>query len=599
MENYIQEGDYSNKIIQHFTTLIELYRSNPRYYIIRGCAYYRQGSLEEATLDFTRAIALESTQPLYYQNRAAVFFKLNQYEKATWDYTQVITLNNLDKEAGINRESAKVFLRRADALRLQGNLDAAIEDYEKANYIMMNLYSENEESNHDVYYDEVKEYICKKEYNKHLIDDYTELIRLDSRELDYYYIRGNLYYEQKNFRQAMKDYTRIIESDIKHSMLYDIYYKRALCCNKLHYYDQADQDLEIALTLLNNESINYSLRGCIYFTLEEYDKALADFKQALSINAKDVNAYRYLGMTYNQQENNEEAIKQFNKAIQYDGKFAEDYYYRARIYYTMKMFDKAIADYTRAIEIENDNLEYYIYRAKAYANLEKRKEAIADFTHVINNNYQCTNYYEAEDITTEDEIKIRETNTLLESYNNEKLAKIYFSRGYIYVELGMNDYAKEDFTKAIEICSHFIQPYYLRAYQIYEKEKEYDKAIDDYTKIIELKDSKDKTARILSLERRALLYKKLEQYQKAVEDFTELIMLNTENKNYYIMRADLHMKLEDYDGAIDDYSFIINEDNQCAGAYLARGDAYRKKNNLQAAISDYEKVKEIQSRNSR
>jgi tetratricopeptide (TPR) repeat protein len=190
MGNYIEERDYSKNIIKHYTQLIEFTSNNPRHYNIRGCAYYKQGKLEEAALDFTRAIELESIKPLYYQNRAAAYYKLNQYEKAAWDYTQVITLNNMDKEAYINSESAKVFLRRADAFRLQGNLNAAIEDYEKANYIMMNLNLESNESDHDAYCDEVKEYTCKKEHNKNLIKDYTELIKLNSNELEYYYIRG-------------------------------------------------------------------------------------------------------------------------------------------------------------------------------------------------------------------------------------------------------------------------------------------------------------------------------------------------------------------------------------------------------------------------
>ena len=598
MVYYIQEEDCSKSTVNHYTRLIELSSDNPRHYNIRGCAYYKQGNLKEAVLDFTRAIELENTQPLYYKNRAVVYYQLCQYENATRDYTKAISLENLDQEVSINSESAKVFLGRADALRLQGNLDAAIRDYEKAHYIISHLNSDSKDNGLLVYCDEVKEYIGKKEHNKKLIEDSTQLIRLNSNELDYYYIRGNTYFEQKNFKHAMKDYTRIIESGINHPKLCYAYYKRVICYCHL-YYAKVDQDLIKALELLNNDYINYSLRGCIYFELEEYEKALADLGQALDINPKDVNAYRCMGEIYQKQRKIEQAINQFSKAIQYDGKFAEDYYYRAKCYHMLDRIDQAIEDYTRAIELEDGCLEYYKYRGYAYWKLEKSKEAIADFTHLINNNYQYANYDEDENIIKEDKEKKKQINAYLKNLNNEELAKIYFCRGSSYVRLGISDQAKEDYCRAIEICSHYLQPYYARAYEIYEREKEYDKAIDDYTTIIEFKDSTDKTGRILALERRAFIYKQLKQYDKAIEDFTELIVLDKENINYYILRADLYMKVEDYDRAIDDYSFVINVDSQCAGAFLARGDAYRKKNNLDAGINDYETVRKIQVCNSR
>jgi tetratricopeptide (TPR) repeat protein len=52
---------------------------------------------------------------------------MKDYEKAIRDYTHAILIDNQDSNA---------FLGRADAFRLQGNLDAAIKDYEAVANIM-------------------------------------------------------------------------------------------------------------------------------------------------------------------------------------------------------------------------------------------------------------------------------------------------------------------------------------------------------------------------------------------------------------------------------------------------------------------------------
>lgn len=559
MEHYIEKEDYSKYLIKHYTQLIEVDGNNPKYYHIRGCAHYREGCFRESEMYFTKAILLNNRDPLYYQNRGIIYYQSGQYDRAIWDYNTVINLKNMDKQVPVNTESARIFLNRADAYRLQGNLDAAIIDYERVNTIIMNLRLQSKDSIKEIYSCDITEYTSKKDYYNQLLEDYTRLIELNSHEPDYYFIRGNIYFKQKNFKNAARDYTAFIESG-KAPISAHIYYKRALCYYNLYYSSSYSADLEKALESVNSSiPINYSLRGYIYFNKKDYEKALADATQALCINPKDAVSYRLKGMIYNQQNRHQEALEAFNKAIIYDGKNAEDYCYRARYYFFMGKRDLAIEDYTRAIALDNDNLKYYKDRGLAYWKLQEHKAAIADLTHVLDNRYQHFNYFEIGNLSDEMKNMVKDVNKRINDINSTELSTLYNCRAYSYFQLKMYDQAKEDCTKAIEICKDILQPYYLRG-QIYLNEKNYERAVEDYSKIVAAKDTVGEMLWCMALEERAIAYRRMKQYQKALEDLSELIDFDPNKADYYLRRGCIYIELDEYDKAASDFYILIKLD---------------------------------------
>lgn len=585
MESYIQE-DYSKSFIQHYTTLIEWNSNYPRYYHIRGCACYKQGNFKEAIDNFTRAIELDNEQWLYYQNRAIVYYKLGQYKQATSDFTRVISLKDIDKENSVSYESAQLLLKRADTLRLQGNLEAAIEDYEKAQDIMRNL-PEEDKNVQETDFDVVREYTLRSEYIQGLIDDYTTLISLSSDELDYYYIRGDLYYEQKAYKKAIQDYTVIINSGANDAKLFYAYYKRGLC-NYKYTYEDIEGDFKKALVLLDKVSPNDTLKGSLYLKTGAYEKALSALTQALSKNPEDACAYRYRGKTYYELGKNEEAIQDLSKAITYDGKYAEDYYDRGKCYSELGMLEQAIEDYTSAIALEGDRYEYYQYRSRAYSDMEKHEESIEDLTTIIDNKLFCLKYYDDE--------SMGDLNILFERENKEYLAMCYCKRAINYYELDMKKQAMEDYSKAIGLYPDYSTPYYGRGI-LYKEQKNYEKALENYSMALKLEESQETIVKILKS--RAFVYEQVRQYENALQDYTRLIESTSDNKTYYISRASIYRKLKAYDKAIDDYTYVISMDTFCTEAFLGRADAYREKGNLDAAIRDYEAANHLLSRNNK
>ena len=114
--------------------------------------------------------------------------------------------------------------------------------------------------------------------------------------------------------------------------------------------------------------------------------------------------------------------------------------------------------------------------------------------------------------------------------------------------------------------------------------KDYNGAISDYTKAIELDpDYAD------AYNNRGLSKFKLEDYKGAIADYTKVIELKPDDAaTFYNSRGILKKKLKDYDGAITDYNKAISLNPDFAEAYKNRGIS--KENLGQPYCSDYKKA---------
>ena len=137
--------------------------------------------------------------------------------------------------------------------------------------------------------------------------------------------------------------------------------------------------------------------------------------------------------------------------------------------------------------------------------------------------------------------------------------------GKEHYEKEQYDKAIRDYTRAIELKPDSAKTYKNRGTAFY-KLKQYDKAIQDYSKSIELKS--DEYNYLL----RGIAYGKLEQYDKAIQDYSKSIELKPD-ENYYLLRGAAYDKLKQYDKAVLDYAKAI-ELKPDENYYLLRGNAY-------------------------
>lgn len=207
----------------------------------------------------------------------------------------------------------------------------------------------------------------------------------------------------------------------------------------------------------------------------------------------------------------------FSNSADADDMTAKDYFERGGAYFGKREYDKAIDDYNKAIALRPNDANAYYNRGDAYSAKGEHDKAIEDYTKAI------------------------------ELYSDVILKSItYVSRGWAsYLKTLPTsrggplegtpssrqediDKAIEDYTKAIELYPKNSPAYSGRA-KLYAKRRQYDEAIKDSTKVIELSKNFDWSQDIRTMgtpdgyayfDRSEFYYEKGD-YSKAVEDYNK------------------------------------------------------------------------------
>jgi len=169
----------------------------------------------------------------------------------------------------------------------------------------------------------------------------------------------------------------------------------------------------------------------------------------------------------------------------------------------------------------------------------------------------------------------------------------YYSRGNAYRRLGEYQRAISDQTKAIEIESgipnnmRIAAPYYVRGLA-HQSLGDHQRAIEDFDKAIDL--DPDASAYC----NRGTSYNLLGQYQRSIEDYNKAIELDPDLALAYTGRGASYQSLGNHQRAIEDYDKAIELDsNPSDGVYSNRGICYSDLGEYQRAIEDYNKAIEL------
>jgi len=114
---------------------------------------------------------------------------------------------------------------------------------------------------------------------------------------------------------------------------------------------------------------------------------------------------------------------------------------------------------------------------------------------------------------------------------------------------------------------------------------QYEKAIENYNKIIELEPSN-----IKAYYNRGLANQKLRLYDKAIKDFTRTIQLKSDYIQAYFERGNVYFDKGLNKEAIEDYSKTLETNPDDVNSLFNRGLAYKRMKNYKAAYQDFKKV---------
>ncbi|GLU05623.1 hypothetical protein SLE2022_227150 [Rubroshorea leprosula] len=228
-----------------------------------GNVAYKKKDFETAISHYSKAMEFDDEDISYLTNRAAVYLEMGKYEECIKDC-------DLAVERGRELRSdfkmiARALTRKGTALvkmaKCSKDYELAIETFQKAltehrNPDTLKKLNDAERAKKDL---EQQEY-----FDPNVADEERE--------------KGNEYFKQQNYPEAVKHYTEAIRRNPEDPKAYS---NRAACYTKLGALPEGLKDAEKCIELDPTFSKGYNRKGAVQFFMKEYDKALETYQEGL------------------------------------------------------------------------------------------------------------------------------------------------------------------------------------------------------------------------------------------------------------------------------------------------------------------------------
>ena len=427
-----------------------------------------------------------------------------------------------------------------------------------------------------------------QEYKESCINDIKNIfeetiaknIKQEDKTEENYFYQGYANYMNQEYDKAEKFFNIAIENNS--NVTYSYYY--LACIAEINDDISAAIDYYThAIDISPNEPLYYNARANAYYNSKQYELAASDWEKVLSLVPNyciDDFCFAYAESEIDKNEEAKEHYTIFIKNNPNSQNLSAAYNNRGLIYGEQEEYESAIKDYDKAIRLNDTTSLYYSNRAETY-------------------------YWWAESIRNEDcetsdiyyKNAVDDWNRALEFDENHEID--YFGLAYAESEIDKNEEAKEHYTIFIENNPDSDNlPYaYNNRGLIYKAQKDYEHAIDDFNKVINIDNTNSRY-----FNNRAKTYyawsksieeedseTAIEYYSNAVNDWNETLNLNKEYKIDYFRLASAEDEIGLYDEAIEHYTTYLenNSDSIIKPALNNRGCIYYKQKDYENAIKDY------------
>ena len=163
----------------------------------------------------------------------------------------------------------------------------------------------------------------------------------------------------------------------------------------------------------------------------------------------------------------------------------------------------------------------------------------------------------------------------------------YIREGKAYFDNKEYEKAVADYNRALELNPKYVYAYNGRG-NVYQTLGEYKKAVSDYDRALELDPEY-----VNAYNGRGNVYKALREYEKAVSDYDRALELDPEYVYAYNGRGNVYKALREYKKAVSDYDRALELDPEYVNAYNGRGNAYQALGEYEKAVSDYDRALEL------
>jgi len=404
-------------------------------------------------------------------------------------------------------------------------------------------------------------------------------------------------YEIGNYRQAIENYSKGIESNHDDASLYN---NRGLAHYSFEQYDKAVSDYSKAIELKPDFADAYYNRGLAYFRKGSYynfeprKKAIDDFTKAIELQPDFADAYYNRAVTHTEQihyhhkyatippkfpaedmKHYNQALTDYNRVLFLDPSYVLAHNGLGNLFYRHGDWSLATEEYNKALEHQAEILKkggdvalagVFNSRGRNYLAAGKLEEAISDFTKAVERyrkgvvneevglSKNVTNALAHRTVAAweigrwEDTIKFADETINVKQSNPKKYGKstyYLFTKGRCYYHLGKYDEAISNLQKALSEAKYGMDAKArLWLGRVYKSKGDQEKAKELIEEALRLSNEKVEKAEELRFYKayfqRGLCYLELDEYDRAISDFKETIKWRVfadkpaNHTNYYL-----------------------------------------------------------------
>ncbi len=373
------------------------------------------------------------------------------------------------------------------------------------------------------------------------------------------------------------------------------YQTRGYAHSMLGLIDEAISDSNKSIELNPDSASAHVMRGSIYTEQKhDLDKGIIDLNKAIELDPNYAQAYLARGFFYDQKGEIDKSIADFSKGLELSPKFITAYISRSYAYVKKRDYDRAIADASKYIELSPKDSGAYNARAYVYKYKGDYERALSDVNKAIELKPNGGTYYDSRgefylDLKEYDKAIVDLTKAIELSSGNPIFIETYQKRAKAYDAKGETAKAAADRAKAAELEKAKEAAYYSQRGYINQEKGDYDRALADLTKAIELAPQDSRAYNL-----RAYAYKYKGDYDRALSDANKAIEIKPNDGNYYDSRGEFYLDLKEYDKAIVDLTKAVELSPTLIESYQKRAKAYDAKGETTKAAADRTKAAELE-----
>ncbi|XP_004693237.1 PREDICTED: RNA polymerase II-associated protein 3 [Condylura cristata] len=245
--------------------------------------------------------------------------------------------------------------------------------------------------------DSILDELDKEENNHDSVSQESESeedgIRVDSQKALALKEKGNKYFKQGKYDEAIECYTKGMDADPYNPVLPT---NRASAYFRLKKFAVAESDCNLAVALNRSYTKAYARRGAARFALQKLEDAKKDYEKVLELepnNFEATNELRKINQVLNSKQNSyPKEVGTVIKSNQGEEKQTEEQRNKQQAvsekdlgngFFKEGKYERAIECYTRGIAADGTNALLPANRAMAYLKIQKYEEAEQDCTQAI------------------------------------------------------------------------------------------------------------------------------------------------------------------------------------------------------------------------